>query len=280
MRADIFAVAIVLILLSVVGSAQGDKPLAVMSFNIRYDNPGDGENAWQFRKEEVANLIRELGPDILGLQEVLAHQLQDLLGLLTGYEGVGVGRDDGRSKGEYSPVLYRSDRFTLLGHQTVWLSQTGDTASVGWDAALPRICTYVRLRDQTSGDTIHVFNTHFDHIGRVAREMSAELIQFKVDEWVPDGQSMIVMGDLNDPPTARSIALLKNRLLDPYDDLGLPEGDPAGTFNGWIEDLEGRQRIDYIFYSGLTPKVFRHLSDRRANGRFLSDHFPVFVVFE
>lgn len=261
-------------------SSQDEGGLSVMSFNVRYENPGDGENAWTSRRGDVTTFLQNYSPDIIGLQEVLENQLADIQDRLPGYAYTGVGRDDGKMKGEYSPIFYRTERFSLVRQETFWLSQTEDTASVGWDAALPRICTYAVLASRSGGDTLHVFNTHFDHEGRVARQMSAELLQLKIRERAINGQPVIVMGDLNAPPTSTPVQFLKRNLTDPDDAVGLWKGDPIGTFNGWLADVPAKQRIDYVLYRGLTAVKYRHLADKRDNGLFLSDHYAVLVTFE
>ena len=151
--------------------------LRMMSYNIRYNNPGDGVRAWDRRKEEVAALIRFYEPDVLGLQEVLHGQLLYLEEQLPEYGRVGVGRDDGKQAGEYSPVFYRKNQLELLNHGTFWLSETPDQPSVGWDASMERIATWGQFRRKNKGDTVWCVNTHFDHRGEQARQESAQLIR-------------------------------------------------------------------------------------------------------
>jgi len=153
-----------------------DEPatLHVMTWNIRYDNPGDGENAWPHRKDWVAEIIRREKADIIGLQEVLKGQLDDLTQRLPEMVAYGVGRDDGKMKGEYAPILYRRDRFELLDKSTFWLSKTPDVSgSKDWDAALTRIASWVKLKDKQTGKVFYFINTHFDHRGAEARLQSA-----------------------------------------------------------------------------------------------------------
>lgn len=260
-------------------TGQSSASLRVMSFNIRYDQPADGVHAWQHRKDELADFVKMYAPDVLGLQEVLVGQLSYLQQKWPEYHSIGVGREDGREKGEFAPVFYRRDRFRPVAYETIWLSETGDTASVGWDAALTRICTYVALKDLVFGDTLYVFNTHFDHQGPLAREGSSGIILSAIEKRVPRGAPVIVMGDINAGPDSGPVRLLLSKLQDPAEYVGLPEGDPRGTFNGWDEQAVYEQRIDYIFYRDMVPTTFRQLPDRRKNGRFLSDHFPVLLQF-
>src|SRR6056297_2032192 len=152
--------------------------ITIMSYNIRYDNPDDGINAWPNRQDHVAEIMADIySADIIGVQEALKHQLDDLQARMPGYSWVGVGRDDGRDKGEFSPIFYKTDRFDLIATNTFWLSQTPDRpGSRSWDAAITRIATWARLSDHESGREFYVINTHFDHRGEEARVKSAQLI--------------------------------------------------------------------------------------------------------
>ncbi|MEC7446699.1 MAG: endonuclease/exonuclease/phosphatase family protein, partial [Planctomycetota bacterium] len=154
-----------------------------MTFNIRNANPGDGPNYWGKRREWVAEFIGEQSPDVLGMQEVLKKQLDFLERRLPDYECYGVGRDDGKMAGEYSPIFYKKARFTRLDQGTFWLSTEPDKiGSRSWDAAITRICTWVQLQDRETERQIFVFNTHFDHRGEVARQESALLIRKRISE--------------------------------------------------------------------------------------------------
>ena len=149
-----------------------------MTYNIRFDNPDDGDNRWDKRKEFLADQIRSQEPDVLGIQEGLLHQVAFLAESLPDYEYVGVGRDDGKKKGEF----YNSRKLRLTDSGTFWLSETPSKVSVGWDAALPRICTWARFLPAAGGKSLVVFNTHFDHKGAKARYESARLILRKIAE--------------------------------------------------------------------------------------------------
>ncbi|HET6569399.1 MAG TPA: endonuclease/exonuclease/phosphatase family protein, partial [Rhodothermales bacterium] len=143
-------------------------PLRVMSFNLRYNNPDDGLNAWPHRKETVAGMIRFHEADVVGVQEAQIAMLHDLDSLLTGYDWFGLPRASGDAHDEYSAILYRPERLELLDHDTFWLSETPDVRSKGWDAALPRIVTWGKFRDKATGKVFFHFNTHFDHRGEQA----------------------------------------------------------------------------------------------------------------
>lgn len=259
-------------------SAQSPESFNVMSFNIRYDNPGDSAHAWPYRKEMVASTIKFHKADLLGLQEALEHQVQYLDSALTDMDWVGVGRDDGKSQGEFSPVFYNSDKFELTDWGTFWLSDTPDEISVGWDAALPRIATWTQLVQKSSGDTIYYFNTHFDHRGEQAREESARLIRQKITEIVGDAP-VVVTGDFNATPDSAPYGAMTEGedMEDAYELTVLPHHGPSSSFSGFVvnEPLQENRRIDYVFVSP-NIEVLRHaiLTDSRENA-YPSDHLPV-----
>ena len=149
---------------------------SIMSYNIRYDNIWDVENSWTIRKDKVRQILVQYAPSIIGIQEGLLNQVQYLDSCLTNYEYIGVGRDDGKELGEFCAIYFDTTRYAVLNHSTFWLSETPDTISVGWDAALERICTYGLFKDRKTAEEFWVFNTHFDHMGARAREQSSVLI--------------------------------------------------------------------------------------------------------
>lgn len=260
---------------------KNDSTITVFSYNIRYNNPDDGINAWEHRKEWVAESISFFGGDIVGAQEVLYSQLQDLLSLLPGYAHVGVARDDGKTKGEFSPILYRKDRFELLQNETFWLSETPEEiGSVGWDAALPRIVTWAKFRDQNTGKTFYFFNTHFDHKGEQAREESAKLITTRVKEIAGDLPAFIT-GDFNSTPDSEAYKVMDTDkdILDTSERAKKSYG-PGFTFNGWKinPDPEKYHVIDYIFFKGDMDIHTHHVLDIQRGERFASDHYPVIVT--
>jgi endonuclease/exonuclease/phosphatase family metal-dependent hydrolase len=250
----------------------------VMSYNIRYDNPGDGAHAWPKRKERVANLIRYHEADLLGLQEAELQQLEYLDSALSEHAWVGVGRDDGREAGEFSPVFYRRKLFELLDWGTFWLSETPDEPSLGWDAGIKRIATWTKLLHKGSRDTLYFFNTHFDHRGEEARLQSARLIRQKIDE-ISGSAPVIVTGDFNTPPDSAPYRALvaEDRLMDAFGKSVLPHQGALSSFSGFevSEGLEADRRIDFIFVSPQWT-VHKHaiLTDFQA-GAFPSDHLPV-----
>lgn len=254
-----------------------EEGLRIMSYNIRYNNPGDGKRAWDYRKEEVASLIHFYSPDLVGLQEVLHGQLLYLEEQLSDYGRIGVGRDDGKQAGEYSPVFYRKDQLGLLDQGTFWLSGTPDQPSVGWDASMERIATWGQFRRKEQGDTVFVLNTHFDHRGEQARQQSARLIRQWISQHAAD-HPVMVTGDFNSSPTSVPYQILVGGggLQDAYTISQLPSVGPDLSFSGFVvtDSLPG-ERIDYVFVSPAV-QVKRHaIVASFNNGYFPSDHLPV-----
>lgn len=260
------------------------QSLQVMTWNIRYDNAGDGADRWRNRKDWVAEIVNREKVDLAGFQEVLAGQFKDLQERLPGMDSYGVGRDDGKQAGEMVPIFYRTSRFELLDKGVFWLSTTPDKpGSKGWDTAITRITCWLKLKDKESGLTLFVLNAHFDHRGTEARRESAKLIKERVREQFA-AHPVIFMGDLNSLPDSPAYKTLtsteeKPLLLDAY---AHSQAKPVGgdsTWNGFKKIAPGN-RIDYIFTSeSLVTKQLRTLTDQR-DGRFPSDHLPVVVELE
>lgn len=254
-----------------------NDPVAVISYNIRYDNPGDGINAWPNRKDHVADMIKKYDADIAGLQEALKHQIDDLEERLPGYKWVGVGRDDGEEGGEFSPVFYNSERFEVLDFETLWLSETPDVpGSKSWDAAITRIVTRVKFRETDSGREFYVLNTHFDHRGETARLESAKLIAKWTSE-IPDDVPFIVTGDFNIRETTEAYGVLRDagHIFDARYVSETEHQGPTTSSNNWEEMREPETRIDYLFTSEHVQVLSHRILDDRYEGYFPSDHLPV-----
>ena len=257
-------------------------PLRVMSFNLRYDNPNDGANAWPNRKDWVASLVRFHDADVVGVQEALAHMLTDLDTRLPGYARVGVGRADGRAKGEFSAILYRTGRLTLLDSGTFWLSPTPEVvASKGWDAALERVATWARFRDRASGCSYLHLNTHFDHMGEVARQESARLIRRRLAE-LARGLPVVMTGDLNAVPSSLAYRTLTRDTvagaIAPLDDaMSKSRSGHYGPTSTWtaFRAIEPGRRIDYVLVSAPVTVLTHGALPDSWDGRFPSDHLPV-----
>jgi len=254
--------------------------LNIMTFNIRYNNPRDSLNAWPNRVGMVSSQILFHEAHIIGVQEALHGQMQEMDRALTRYKYVGVGRDDGKEKGEYSAIVYDTIRLQMLQSQTFWLSQTPQVAgSKSWDAAITRIVTWAKFRDKKTKKQFYVFNTHFDHIGQVARAESARLL-LKYSNEIAGPIPYIVTGDFNANPTQEPIQILTNakaplHLIDTKSISVSPHYGPEGTFNGFQSKETSDLPIDYIFIKQAV-KVLQHATlSQTWQGRFSSDHFPV-----
>lgn len=254
------------------------QSMTLMSYNIRYDTDRDLMNAWTHRKAFLLNQVQFYEPDVMGTQEGLKHQLDYLEAGLANYKYVGIGRDDGKYKGEYTAIFYNQSKFKLLKEGTFWLSPTPDTVGLGWDAVCNRTCTYILIENNKTKQKYWVFNTHFDHIGKVARANAAKLILEKAKNINTQNYPIVLMGDFNVEPTDPIYNLLTNQLADCQK---VSENTPfgnEGTFNGFKFHEPLTRRIDYIFVDDTQLKVLKYaaLSDSK-DCRYPSDHLPVFV---
>ena len=258
------------------------QDLNVMTFNIRFNNPGDSLNAWPHRKDKVASQILFHQAHIIGVQEALHGQMTELQQSLPNYKSVGVGRD-GNTKGEYSAIFYDTTRLQVLETQTFWLSLTPEVpASKSWDAALTRIVTWIKCRDRKTKKLFFVFNTHFDHRGEEARRQSAQLLKQKVNA-IAGKTPVIITGDFNAKPQDEPIKVLLQaddplRFTDTKELSVTPHYGPTGTFNGFRSKEIHDEPIDYIFVKGKW-KVLAHATISQTwGGLFASDHFAVLAV--
>ena len=263
---------------------EGDEPIRVVSFNLRFDNPADGPNRWRHRRKAVAAFLDGTA-DVAGLQEARRRPLGWLVRHLRGFKWVGVGRDDGHRKGEYAPIFYRRDRFERGDRGTFWMSTTPDSpGSLSWGSSRPRIATWVVLRERVTGRELLHVNVHLDHKSAEARAEGAKLIRKRLALLAGD-RPVVLTGDFNDGPGGDAYATL----TDPTPPDGGPvlvdarhvsksghEG-PDSTWTGFKAIKEGRV-IDFVLVSSDVT-VLRHRSvDSRDEGRFLSDHLPVLAV--
>lgn len=282
----------VLLLLLAINSLSVGQTLKVMSYNLRLDTPDDGVNQWPNRTDKVVALITKHNPDIIGVQEALHHQLEDLMKKLPEYSFCGVGRDDGKEKGEYSAVLFRNSRFGLLDTKTYWLSETMDLpGSKSWDAAITRVFTLARFFDRDTKKEFLIVNTHFDHIGKVARAMSASMIKAFLSGMEGGANinntgerieiPIIVSGDFNSEPTEDAyLTMVNDKLKDftLYD--SRPATSTAGTYCGFKVGGMPCKTIDFIFHSKEWV-VRNYLVITDNDGTYYpSDHLPVLVDFD
>ena len=253
------------------------QDLNIASYNIRYNNPGDSLDAWPHRKDLLRNMVRFYDFNVFGVQEALAGQIKDL-SEMDNYSYVGVGRDDGKTKGEYAAIFYKKDRLNLISSGTFWLSATDtEHPNKGWDAVLPRICTWASFQDKKTGLQFYHFNTHFDHVGVEARRESSKLIMRKMKE-IAGTSAVMLTGDFNVSQENESYHLFNNSgfLKDAFDTASIKLSN-SGTFNGF-KLTPTTDRIDHVFLSNaFTARRYGVLTNSFM-GHFPSDHFPVMVV--
>lgn len=280
------------------------REITVASFNIRYQNTSDSINGdgWKQRLPVICDLIRFHNFEVFGAQEALHGQVLDLLAGLPGYDYVGVGRDDGKTKGEYAPIFYQKDKFKVVASGHFWLSEVTDRPNRGWDAALPRICTWAKFKVIESGFEFFFFNLHMDHVGVEARKNSARLVLKKITEMC-NNKPVILTGDFNVDQHSPDYAVLKesNLLFDSYEVAKIRYA-LNGTFNNFKADRSTDSRIDHVFvsrsftverYGVLTDTYRTEIKDSKSEksgnfpkevsltryvARTPSDHFPVKVV--
>lgn len=283
------------------------RTMAVATYNLRNANHSDSVagNGWGQRLPYIAGIIRFHGFEIFGTQEGLHHQLQELKSLLPGYDYIGIGRDDGVKAGEHSAIFYDTAKFEVMEHGDFWLSENTDFPNKGWDAELPRICTWGRFKDLATGSEFKFYNLHQDHRGVEARKESVKLILRKIKE-DPDNLPVIVTGDFNVDQNSEPYKILMSdgMLVDSYDTAAFRYA-PNGTANGFSADRISGSRIDHVLlssqfkvlkYGVLTDtyrseenpgsdvvknKNFPHeISFRKSHARVPSDHFPVKVIVD
>ncbi len=252
---------------------------SAMTYNIRLDIASDGDNAWPHRRSALTGLIAYYAPDLVGMQEVLLHQKQAVEADLPGYQFVGVARDDGRDKGEFSPLGFRRDRFALVASGTFWLSPTPEVPGKGWDAAYPRVASWARLRDKAAKRHLLVVNTHMDHVGTIARLEAARQIRRWIASQRQPGETLMLMGDFNSPTDSLAYAAIvepgAGALRDTLTISRTPHFGPLGTFTAFKIDQVAPSPIDHIFVSDDVA-VLRHATlTQQIGGKLPSDHYPV-----
>lgn len=249
----------------------------IMSYNIRYDTPNDGDNWWELRKDEVVELLKYYSPDFIGIQEAMPNQLKFVANNLDKYNYIGYGRDGLGTNSEGVPLFYNSNNYQLLGQEVFWLSETPQKISKGWDADFKRIVVYGKFKTKKSNQIVHIFNTHFDHKGENARLKSAELIVDYINKNQLADKKIVLMGDLNCLPSESPIKLLEQEFKNSYKIKSASVYGPIGTFNRFNTMKAATKKIDYIFTKNIDVKSYRCIDDRRKNNLNLSDHFPIII---
>lgn len=254
--------------------------IKVISYNVRLNTKSDGDNCWDNRKHASINMINEEKPTVFGLQEALPEQVQYLADNLPEYGYIGVGRDNGKKKGEHMAIFYRKDEVELLDGGTFWLSETPDTPSRGWDAACFRSCTWTKLKMKSNGKIFAYLNTHLDHVGKMARKEGLALIMKRAQEIVTEDMPIFLTADFN--------AVTSNPIFEPVKAIMkdarevAPETDRRATINFYQPGNEDKADwiIDHIFFRGATPKTFKVLRDKDYGAPYISDHYPVVLEAE
>lgn len=271
----------VLALLSIVILAGCSKQpelttINVATFNMRYDNPDDSLNNWQYRKERIAQFIKDQKVEIVGTQELLQNQVDDLKALLPEYDMVGVARDNGKDEGEYAAIFYLRDRFDALDSNNFWLCENPDSVGMkGWDAACTRIATWAKMQDKATGKIFMAVNTHFDHVGEVARRESALLIISKIKEIVGDRPAFLT-GDFNVDSTSNAYETITTNEFVLNDSRKVAKAVEGADYT-WHDfgklPAEERGIIDFIFTTPSIEVLKVYIPQENADA-LLSDHNP------
>ncbi|HSP87534.1 MAG TPA: endonuclease/exonuclease/phosphatase family protein [Ignavibacteriaceae bacterium] len=251
-----------------------------MTYNIRFagDEKVERENSWNNRKEPIVSIIKTYKADIIGLQEALKIQLDDLVKMLPHFSFVGEGREGGE-EGEYSAILFNKKRFEVLEDTTIWLSDTPEKPSRGWDAAYNRVITWVKFKEIETGKAFYLFNTHFDHVGVMAQLESADLLNDKVAE-IAGKTPAIVTGDFNFKSDSKGYKILTGGRRNFLIDSQIEKENPNITFNDFGKYLEEGNKIDYIFIKNEIEILKHKIINDKFEGRFPSDHMPVLAELQ
>ena len=255
-------------------AADGAEPIKLISYNLRNSHGKDGDNVWMKRRHATPEMIRREAPDVFGVQEGLIDQLHYIDTECPQYARVGVGRDDGKEGGEIMAVFYLRDRYDLLDHGDLWLSETPDRVSRGWDGACNRTMTWVHLREKATGKEFYYFNTHLDHKGVVARREGVKLVVREVQQIAGRKAAVVVGGDLN--------STIDDRIFDPLKKFMTPAREKApvtdrkGTYNGWGQ-APNSMVIDHLFVRNMKCLSYRTL-DGDYGVPYISDHYPIEIV--
>ena len=280
MTRRLFLLAIWLLAGAVPAPAQERAPLSAMSFNIRYGTANDGENRWPLRREFLIDVMREQNADVVGLQEALDFQIDEIVAALPIYGVIGVGRDDGARKGEYSAILFRRDRFQVSDAGTFWFSDTPEiVASKSWGNNITRICTWARLVDR-DGRAFWHYNVHLDHQSQPSRERSAQLLRQRIDARRFAQEPVVITGDFNAGEKNPAVASMTagGTYVDSFR-VKHPDEKNVGTFSAFDIAKTGVEKIDYVFVPAGTEVMRAEIVRTARGGRTPSDHFPVVAQF-
>lgn len=270
--------AVFLLLPSISSAAQKqtkDYDLKVISYNIRMGAAKDGTNSWEFRYPATALMIEDQKPDVFGLQEAFSYQVRFIAENFKDYDNVGVGRDNGKDKGEFMSIFWNKKTVKMIKWGTFWLSETPEKPSMGWDAACKRTATWALMKDKRTGKMFYFVNTHLDHKGKEAQRKGLELIVSRIDEINPKGFPMVLTGDFNIKPDNTALKGLEERMQSARKIA--PKTDNAATFNNWGK-AKADMVIDYIYVSGFSACPEYHtINEKYGDWKYISDHYPIYA---
>ena len=251
------------------------EELKVMSYNIRMGIAKDGTNSWEFRCPATIAMLKDQQPDIFGVQEAFEFQIKFIEEYCRNYRSVGVGRDDGKKKGEYMSIFWNKKRIKLIKWGTFWLSETPDEPSKGWDAHCRRTATWALMKDKKTGRKFYYVNTHLDHKGKEAQKNGLKLIVDRIESINPQGYPMVLTGDFNIKPDNAALTDLDARMQSARKVAAVT--DSHNTFNGWsVKPTDSV--IDYIYISGFSAcPEYQTVTKKYADKQFVSDHYPIFA---
>ena len=252
--------------------------IKVMSYNIRLSSgtiKADSIYHWEHRKQASLNLMHEENPTVFGLQEACPDQMDYMVENLPEYGYIGVGRDDGKRKGEFMSIFYKKEEVEFIDGGTFWLSETPDQVSKGWDAACFRTCTWAILKKKDTGKKFVYMNTHLDHMGKVAREESIKLIVERAEKLTGGKLPVFITADFNSPTSNAIFKPMQETMLDAR--VEAPVTDDRGTLNCWGTTPPGVV-IDHVFYRGAEAQKFEVLRDKDYGAPYVSDHYPVMLT--
>ena len=266
-------------MLPVVSSAQEkakEYDLKVMSYNIRMGAAKDGTNSWEFRYPATALMLEDQKPDVFGVQEAYNYQIRFIEDNFTDYDCVGVGRDDGKQKGEFMSIFWNKKTVKMIKWGTFWLSETPEKPSMGWDAACKRTATWALMKDKKTGKQFYFVNTHLDHRGAEAQRKGLELIVSRIAEINPKGYPMVLTGDFNVKPDNSALADLDTKMQSARKIA--PRTDNHPTFNNWGK-IKPDMVIDYIYVSGFSACPEYHtVTEKYGTWKYVSDHYPIYAT--
>jgi endonuclease/exonuclease/phosphatase family metal-dependent hydrolase len=276
MRKFTLIVAAMLVMLPFISSAQKqtkDYDLKVMSYNIRMGSAKDGTNSWEYRYPATALMLEDQKPDVFGVQEAFNYQIRFIEDNFTDYDCVGVGRDDGKQKGEFMSIFWNKKTVKMIKWGTFWLSETPEKPSMGWDAACKRTATWALMKDKKTGKQFYFVNTHLDHRGAEARRKGLELIVARIAEINPKGYPMVLTGDFNVKPDDEALKELDTKMQSARKIA--PRTDNNPTFNNWGK-IKPDMVIDYIYVSGFSACPEYHtVTEKYGTWKYVSDHYPI-----